>query len=85
MTLVAKGLIPLDRERMSPSESEPVSASLHRVGVANLPEWAKPDTCREETGMRTCGALRGDRGGRLRKDAPRNLGDPLRLGGKAGG
>ena len=84
-TLDAKGWRALDRERMSPSESEPVSASLHKMSVANLPDWAKPDTCREETGVRTCRALRGDRGERMRKDPSRNLGDPLRPGGRAKG
>jgi hypothetical protein len=82
----AKGLIPLDRKRVSPSASEPGSASLHEIlGVAKLPKMMKPATCREETDLCTCRAPRGDRGGRARKDAPRNLGDPLRLGERAGG
>jgi len=85
ITLVAKGLGTLDCERMSPSESEPDSASLHTVGAANLPDWVKPDTCREGTGTCTCRAPRGDWGGRVGKDASRNLGDPLRLGVGAGG
>jgi len=62
---------------MSPSESEPDSASLHAMDVANLPEMVKPGTCRVETGICTCRASRGDRGERVRKDASRNLGDPL--------
>lgn len=82
----AKGLTPLDRKRVSPSASEPVSASLHdKVGAAKLPKVMKPATCGEATAMGTCRAPRGDRGGRARKDAPRNLGDPLWLGGRAGG
>jgi hypothetical protein len=75
----------MDRERVSPSASEPGSASLHIVGVAKLPEMMKPGTCGEATGVCTRGAPRGDRGGRARKDASRNLGDPLRLGGEAEG
>ena len=69
---------------MSPSESEPDSASLRTLGVVNLPERAKPDTCREETGRYTCRAPRGGWGERVRKDASRNLGDPLWLGVGAG-
>jgi hypothetical protein len=78
MLLVTKGWRAPDRERVSLSVSEPDSASLHKVGVANLPDRAKPDTCREATGGSTCRAPRGDRGKRARKDGPRNLGDPLR-------
>jgi hypothetical protein len=70
---------------MSPSESEPDSASLRTLCVANLPDWAKPDTCREGTGRCICRAHRGERGERVRKDASRNLGDPLWLGVGAGG
>jgi hypothetical protein len=54
------------------------------LGVAKLPEMTKPVTCREETSMGTCRAPRGDRGERARKDASRNLGDPLRPGVRAG-
>jgi hypothetical protein len=81
----ARGANPLDRDRVSPSASEPDSASLHRLGVAKLPEMLKPVTCRKETSMGTCRAPRGDRGERVRKDASRNLGDPLQPGDRAGG
>jgi hypothetical protein len=80
----AIGVDPLDRERVSPSASEPGSASLHQSGAAKLPKMMKPVTCREETGICTCRAPRGDRGERARKDASRNLGDPLRCGDRAG-
>lgn len=70
---------------MSLSASEPDSASLRKVGVANLPEMVKPDTCREATGVCTGKAPRGERGRRARKDVPRNLGDPLRRGVEATG
>ena len=80
-----KGAIPPDRERVSPSASEPDSASLYLMGAAKRPGKLKPATCGEETSICTCRASRGDRGGRARKDAPRNLGDPLRLGDRAGG
>ena len=73
----AKGLTAPDRERVSPSESEPVSASLHKSGAANLPDVVKPGTGREATSTCTCRAPRGGRGERARKDASRNLGDPL--------
>ena len=81
----AKGGKPLDHKRVSPSASEPGSASLHLLGVAKLPDKMKPVTCREEMDICTCRASRGDRGERARKDASRNLGDPLRLGDRAGG
>jgi hypothetical protein len=71
----------MDRERVSPSASEPDSASLRKVGAAKLPEMPKPATRKEATGVCTCGAPRGGWGGRARTDASRNLGDPLRLGG----
>ncbi len=75
----------MDRKRVSPSVSEPGSASLHKVGVASSPEMVKPDTRKEATGVCTCGAPRGDRGGRAWKDVPRNLGDPPWIGDVAGG
>ena len=73
-----------DRKRVSPSASEPVSASLHKVSVAKHPDMPKPATCGGKTGCirRT---LRGERGERARKDASRNLGDPLWPGVRAGG
>ena len=79
----AKGVCPLDRKRVSPSASESDSASLRSVGVAKLPEMMKPVTCREETSMCTGRAPRGGWEERARKDASRNLGDPLRPGDRA--
>jgi hypothetical protein len=76
----AKWRASTDHKRVSPSASEPGSASLHTTGVANLPDMMKPDICREETGVSTCRTPRGDRGERARKDAPRNPGDPLQPG-----
>ena len=81
----AKGVIPLDRKRVSPSASESDSASLRLLGAARLPEMMKPVTCREEMSICTCRAPRGGWEERARKDASRNLGDPLRLGDRAGG
>ena len=81
----AKGVISLDRKRVSPSASESDSASLYLSGVAKLPGLMKPATCREETSVCTCRAPRGDWEERARKDASRNLGDPLRPGDRAGG
>ncbi len=57
----AKRLIPLDHECVSPNESESVSAPLHKVSVANLPELVKPATCGEETNKCIRKAFRGDR------------------------
>ena len=74
--VVAKGLVALDRERVSPSVSEPDSASLHDVGVASLSDWVKPGTGVEVTTVSTHWAPRGDWGGRARTDASRNLGGP---------
>ena len=75
----------MDRERVSPSASEPDSASLRNPGVVKLPKMLKPVTCKEAAGVCTCGAPRGGWGERARKDEPRNLGDPLRRGVGAGG
>jgi hypothetical protein len=72
----AKRLIASDRERVSPSESEPDSASLRSLCVANLPRMMKPEAHREATTESTCGAHRGGWGERARKEASRNLGDP---------
>jgi len=70
----------LDHERVSPNESESVSASLHNMSVAILPEWVKPATCGEVMSVCIRKALRGDREERSRTDVQRNLGDPLRRG-----
>jgi hypothetical protein len=74
------GLIPSDRERVSPNESESVSASLRKTSVANFPEMMKPVTCGEATNTSIRKALRGEREERARTDVQRNLGDPLRHG-----
>jgi len=74
-----------DRKSVSPNESEPVSASLHQMDVAKLPNKLKPEICREETSTSTCRTFRGERGERALKDTPRNLGDPPRPGIEAGG
>jgi len=70
------GEIPQDNEEVSPSESEPISASLHRVAVVSLPEMVKPITGWEETSERANRAAWGDRGGRASKGCHRNLGYP---------
>lgn len=66
-------------EPASRSESEPDSASLHKLRAANLPDETKPATRREV--MFTCsgGALRGDRGQRVGKVWLGRLGDPCVL------
>jgi len=76
----AKRLIPSDHERVSPNESESVSASLHKMSAAILPDWVKPATCGEEMSVCIRKALRGEREERARTDVQRNLGDPLRQG-----
>jgi len=40
------------------------------MGVANLPDEVKPGTCKEATSKSTYRAPRGEKGGRMRKDAP---------------
>jgi hypothetical protein len=47
---------------------EPVSASLHQLKVASLPELLKPVTDQEATGICTGRAFRGERGRRVSKD-----------------
>ncbi len=49
----AKGANPLDRDRVSPSASEPDSASLHQWSVANLPEKVKPAAVSEAMSIGT--------------------------------
>jgi hypothetical protein len=44
------------------------SASLHKVGVAILPDWAKPDIDREATSTGNGRTPRGDTGQRASKD-----------------
>ena len=52
----------------SRSASEPVSASLRKLGVVNLPEMVKPKTDDEATGASSRRAPRGGRGRRSRRD-----------------
>ena len=59
------------------------SASLHKVGAANLPDWTKPATVGEATLARNRQAPRGDWRQRVGKEKPSNLGDPAE-GGKVG-
>ena len=59
------------------------SASLHKVGVANLPDWTKPATIGEATLVRSRWAPRGDWRQRVGKEKSSNLGDPA-AGGKVG-
>lgn len=73
----SKGGNTSDHECVSPNESEPVSASLHQMSAAKLPETMKPVTCGEEMSICSHRALRGDRGERAQKDVQRNLGDPF--------
>ncbi len=70
----------LSGERVSRSESKPVSASLHKVEAANLPDKVKPVIDGEETSVGTHQASRGESGQRARIDRSRNLGDPAGLG-----
>src|SRR6478609_8952631 len=52
------------------------SASLHKVGAANLPDWTKPAIVGEATLARSRRAPRGDWSQRVGKEKSRNLGDP---------
>ena len=61
---------------MSHSVSEPDSASLHRVRVANLPKVAKPSTDGEAAGVSSREVLRGDWGGGAYRKIGRGTGAP---------
>jgi len=74
----ARGLTALERERVSPSEANPIRPRDAKMSVASLPKVVKPATDGEATTMSTRRALRGGWGGRARTDASRNLGDPAR-------
>ena len=63
---------------MSRNFREPVSASKHKLRMANPPERAKPSIDREAMGKCIGRVLRGDRGRHVSNDPSRNLGDPLR-------
>jgi len=63
----------------------PIRPRYTNLAAANLPEMVKPATCGEATSDGNRRTPRGDRGERARKDASRNLGDPLRPGDRAGG
>ena len=66
-------------ELASRNASELDSASLHKVGVAMLPDWLKPAAIGQETFVRSRWAPRGDWRWRVRKEKSRNLRDPSRL------
>jgi hypothetical protein len=70
-------------EPASRNENKLDSASLHKVGVANLPDWTKPATVGEATLERNRQAPRGGWRQRVGKGKQRNLGDPAD-GGKVG-
>jgi len=63
---------------VSRSASEPDSASLHKAGVAKVPENLKPAIDEEAMGASIRRTLRGDWGQRAWTDQSRNLGDPRR-------
>ena len=55
------------------------SASLHKVGVANLPDRTKPAIVGEATLERSRRAPRGDWRQRVGKEKSSNLGDPAQV------
>lgn len=59
------------------------SASLHKVGAANLPDWTKPAIVGEAALVCSRRAPRGDWRQRAGKEKSRNLGDPA-AGSKVG-
>ncbi len=66
-------------ERVSRNNRELASASLHKAGVANHPDLAKPAIVGEEVPVCNRRTPRGDWRRRARKEMPRNLRDPFRL------
>ena len=69
----------MDGEGLSPSESEPDSASIRgRMAVARRPESMKPVISGEEMGKSTRWTVRGGWGERDPKDRQQVLGDPMR-------
>ncbi len=66
-----------DRERVSPSKANPFRPRDANMDVANLPKMVKPVTSWEATTEGTSWASRGGWGERARKEASRNLGDPV--------
>ena len=70
-------------EPASRNASELDSASLHKVGLANLPDRTKPAIIGEATLVRSRWTPRGDWRQRVGKEKPRNLRGPA-AGGKAG-
>ena len=78
---LAKQVAPVDCESVSSkSNVNSLRPRYTKLGVVNRPGMMKPGTRREETGISTCGAPRGDRRERAQKDTQRNLGAPSRLG-----
>ena len=65
-------------EPASRSESEPETASLHQVRVANLSDVPKPEIRREEIFTRSGETLRGRSGRRAGKVGLGRLGEPCR-------
>ena len=70
-------------EPASRNASELDSASLHKVGAANLPEWTKPAIVGEAALECSRWAPRGDWRQRVGKEKSSNLGDPA-VEGKVG-
>ena len=64
-------------EPASRNAIELASASLHKVGAANLPDWTKPAIIGEATLERSRWAPRGDWSQRVGKEKSSNLGDPV--------
>ena len=65
-------------EPVSRNANELDSASLRKVGVANLPDWTKPAIIGEATLVRSRWAPRGGWRQRAGKEKSRNLRDPSR-------
>ncbi|MGH9339669.1 MAG: hypothetical protein ACRD1R_08800 [Acidobacteriota bacterium] len=71
----AKGERLLDSEGMSPSEKRTRFGLVTPMMVAGRPDKVKPATEEEATNQSPVRALRGERGGRVLRELPRNLGE----------
>ena len=71
-----RGLKPREASSTSRSASEPESASKHKLGVATVPKIPKPISAMKLLITRNGRPPRGERGRRVSKGNPRNLGDP---------